>query len=260
MSNLNHTNRRKAAYKKGYEAGKAEASTTPQSTPATLRLLQSLINGHLDPDGMVLPETASRIAYVNEKGEVHLNGHFIYLLYRARAVLSGDQANAATRFEEADFYWRTMDPDDSGEYPQDCINRAGLGLYCVAEIASSFTGPKRFGFVAPVLDIHSDEEEFLHFETQAEALEAAAARRETIDALEAERECCIACDVPLEEGDLVYWDASDTGHLHAHCCGPDRSSYVNENGEPLKEDEPIPTPFTWKPDRTAITAQQDASE
>jgi hypothetical protein len=256
VSNFNHTARRNAAYRKGYEAGKAEVLAAPQPTPETLRLLQSIIYGHFDADGMVIPETASRIAYVNENGEVHLNGHFMHLLFRARSILSGDQTNAATRFDEADFFWRTMDPDDSGDYPQDAINRAGLGPYCVAEIASSFIGPKRFGFIAPVLDIHSDEEEFLHFETQAEALEAAKARREAIDALEAERECCIACDEPLEEGDLVYWDANDTGHLHAHCCGPERSSYVNENGEPLKDNEPIPAPFVWKPDSAPIITPQ----
>ncbi|WP_421405504.1 hypothetical protein [Agrobacterium fabrum] len=90
--------------------------------------------------------------------------------------------NAALEFESADWFWRTMDPDDSGDYPADAINRAGLGNYCVAEIACSFTGPRRFGFTAPVLEADSDEEEFLHFDTQAEAIEAAATRRAIIEA------------------------------------------------------------------------------
>ncbi|MBB3944671.1 hypothetical protein GGQ73_000596 [Rhizobium skierniewicense] len=67
-----------------------------------------------------------------------------------------------------------------------------------------------------------------------------------------EPECCVACDVPLEVGDLVYWCSSDdSGHLHADCCGPDRESYVHPDGSPLKDDEPIPAPFAWKPDNVA---------
>ncbi|MCZ7451059.1 hypothetical protein O8B93_26170 [Agrobacterium rhizogenes] len=93
--------------------------------------------------------------------------------------------DVAASFESADWYWRTMDPDDSGDYPADAINRAGLGNYCVAEIACSFTGPRRFGFTAPVLDPESDDEEFLHFARQEQAIEAASARRAIIEAREA---------------------------------------------------------------------------
>lgn len=95
------------------------------------------------------------------------------------------KTDIAARFESADWFWRTMDPDDSGDYPADAINRAGLGNYCVAEIACSFTGPRRFGFTAPVLDPESDDEEFLHFARQEQAIEAAAARRAIIEAREA---------------------------------------------------------------------------
>lgn len=59
-------------------------------------------------------------------------------------------------------------------------------------------------------------------------------------------ECCIACDVPFEDGDLVYWCSDDTGHLHEECCGPERESYVNADGNPLKDGEPIPKPFAWR--------------
>lgn len=69
--------------------------------------------------------------------------------------------------------------------------------------------------------------------------------------LQEDADCCIACDAPLVEGDLVYWDVSDTGYLHADCCGPERESYVNEDGEPLKDGDPIPQPFPYKPDRAA---------
>lgn len=69
--------------------------------------------------------------------------------------------------------------------------------------------------------------------------------------LQEDADCCIACDAPLIEGDLVYWDVSDTGYLHADCCGPEREGYVNEDGEPLKDGDPIPQPFPYKPDRAA---------
>ncbi len=64
-----------------------------------------------------------------------------------------------------------------------------------------------------------------------------------------DEECCIACEEPLEDGDPVYWDVNDTGHIHAACCGPERESYVNADGEPLKDGEPIPEPFAWRPER-----------
>jgi len=83
------------------------------------------------------------------------------------------------RFEAADWYWRTMDPDDCGDSPEEAINRAMVGQFCVCEIASSFTGPTRYGFIAPVVDPESDDEEFVHFATQQEAIDAAKARRTT---------------------------------------------------------------------------------
>jgi len=84
------------------------------------------------------------------------------------------------RFEAADWYWRTMDPDDCGDSPEEAINRAMVGQFCVCEIASSFTGPTRYGFIAPVVDPESDDEEFVHFATQQEAIDAAKARRTTL--------------------------------------------------------------------------------
>jgi len=62
-------------------------------------------------------------------------------------------------------------------------------------------------------------------------------------------ECCVACDVPFEEGDLVYWCSDDTGHLHEDCCGPEREAYVNADGSPLEDGEPIPKPFAWRAGR-----------
>lgn len=61
-----------------------------------------------------------------------------------------------------------------------------------------------------------------------------------------DQELCVACDIPFEDGDMVYWCSDDTGHIHADCCGPERESYVNPDGSPLKDDEPIPQPFAWR--------------
>lgn len=57
---------------------------------------------------------------------------------------------------------------------------------------------------------------------------------------------CIACDVQFKAGDLVYSEVSG-GLIHAACCGPERESYVGVEGEPLKDGEPIPKPWEWRP-------------
>ncbi len=59
-------------------------------------------------------------------------------------------------------------------------------------------------------------------------------------------ERCIACDVPLKDGDRVFSDVSG-GSLHEGCCGPEPESYVGEDGEPLKPGDPIPKPYIWSP-------------
>lgn len=78
-------------------------------------------------------------------------------------------------FEKADWFWRTMDPDDCGDSPAEALSRAMVGRFCVCEVASSYFGPTRYGFITPVADPESDDEEFVHFATQAEAVEAARA-------------------------------------------------------------------------------------
>lgn len=60
-------------------------------------------------------------------------------------------------------------------------------------------------------------------------------------------ERCIACDEALVEGQEVYFDAGG-GIIHAACCGPERESYTGADGEPLKDGEPIPTPWRWSAD------------
>jgi hypothetical protein len=58
---------------------------------------------------------------------------------------------------------------------------------------------------------------------------------------------CLACDEALRDGQEVYADVSG-GIIHAACCGPERESYVGADGEPLRDDEPIPTPWRWSRD------------
>lgn len=58
---------------------------------------------------------------------------------------------------------------------------------------------------------------------------------------------CLACRLSLQIGDKVLLDVSGDW-IHAACCGPERESYVNAAGEPLKEGEAIPEPFTWGAD------------
>lgn len=89
----------------------------------------------------------------------------------------------AERFDRADWFWRVMDPDDSADTPAEAIHRGMIGDYCVCEIASSYTGPVRFGFNAPVLDPESDDTEFSHFATQQEAIDAAKARSAALRAI-----------------------------------------------------------------------------
>lgn len=98
-------------------------------------------------------------------------------LAAARAELETVKAERdALSFEGADWFYRTMDPDDCGDSPEEAINRGMVGRFCVCEIASSYAGPTRYGFIAPVLDPESDGEEFIHFATQQEAIDAAKAR------------------------------------------------------------------------------------
>jgi len=97
---------------------------------------------------------------------------------RIRAALEPDPERLAAalddgaKFDGADWFWRVMDPDDCGDNPSEAMNRAMIGRFCICEIASSYRGPTRYGFIAPVLDPESDDEEFLHFSTQREAMDA----------------------------------------------------------------------------------------
>ena len=100
---------------------------------------------------------------------------------RDDAMRAEGRREAYASFDRADWFWRVMDPDDSSDNPAECIHRGYIGPFTVCEIASSYRGPTRFGFNAPTLDPKSDDEEFLHFATQDEAIAAAAIHAALLD-------------------------------------------------------------------------------
>lgn len=59
-------------------------------------------------------------------------------------------------------------------------------------------------------------------------------------------DACGICLKPLKAGDPCLNDA-DRGAVHADCCGPEREAYVGADGQPLKDGEPLPTPFLYVP-------------
>lgn len=101
------------------------------------------------------------------------------ILERAARVPEPD----AELFDRADWYWRELDPDDCGDTPSEAIHSGMIGDFCVCKIASSFTGPVRYGFNAPVLDPESNDNEFLHFRTEQEAIDAAKERQAALRAI-----------------------------------------------------------------------------
>jgi hypothetical protein len=60
-------------------------------------------------------------------------------------------------------------------------------------------------------------------------------------------EDCIACGKAFAVGDAWLPDASG-GAIHFGCCGPERESYTNAEGDPLGPDDPIPEPLIWEAD------------
>jgi len=112
-------------------------------------------------------------ALITDHDRDALAAHVAAEVAKARA----EDAAWLQSFDSADWFWRQMDPDDNADNPAEVIHRAYLGQFTICEIASSYRGPTRFGFNAPVLDPESDDEEFLHFETREYAMEAAKARQ-----------------------------------------------------------------------------------
>ena len=134
----------------------------------------------------------------------------------------------ATEFDAADHYWRDIDPEDCGNHPQEALSKGYVGHYTVCAVSCSFTGPTRFGFSAPVLDPESDDEEFLHFGTEDEALAAA---QERCAIIEARDNKCPVCNEAMNPDDLCATDVS-LGICHAECL--EGAPVVDLNtGEPM---------------------------
>lgn len=69
------------------------------------------------------------------------------------------------------------------------------------------------------------------------------------------QERCIACLRPFADGERYLGDASG-GFIHAGCCGPERESYTNADGEPLGPDDPIPAGAIWSAPPSPIEAEE----
>lgn len=70
-------------------------------------------------------------------------------------------------------------------------------------------------------------------------------------------EGCIYCGQPFKEGDLVL-NEYEGGLGHIGCFGAERESYVGRNGEPLRDDEPIPTGRPWVPTSPSKSSGEEA--
>lgn len=59
-------------------------------------------------------------------------------------------------------------------------------------------------------------------------------------------ERCVPCASVLHEGDSVYYEHGEGGHIHSWCAGDDAKSFVDEDEMPLKDGDPLPEPFAYK--------------
>lgn len=56
---------------------------------------------------------------------------------------------------------------------------------------------------------------------------------------------CASCDEVLYDGDSVYYEHGEGGHIHSWCASDDPQSFVDEDEAPLKAGEEIPKPFAY---------------
>jgi len=61
-----------------------------------------------------------------------------------------------------------------------------------------------------------------------------------------DEERCVACDKVLEDGNLVYYEHSEGGHICVDCCGSDPLTFVDHYGNPLQPGDPVPSPFHYR--------------
>jgi hypothetical protein len=74
-----------------------------------------------------------------------------------RAEVLEEQRKRFTDPHAADWYWRDLDPDDSGDSISEAIYITGEGVVC--HVRPSFMGPSFFAAIVPVLDTESNDTE-----------------------------------------------------------------------------------------------------
>jgi hypothetical protein len=80
---------------------------------------------------------------------------------------------------------------------------------------------------------------------QAYADDPRAAIRRAIRETDKNAARCVSCDEVLHDGDRVYYEHGEGGHIHSHCASEDPEGYVDEDEVPLKAGDEIPKPFTY---------------
>lgn len=81
----------------------------------------------------------------------------------------------------ADWFWRDLDPDDSGDSIHEAIHRMGEGVVCA--VSSSFRGPSFFAAIVPTLNPDSDDTDEVIATTAAECARLVKERYAAIRAL-----------------------------------------------------------------------------
>lgn len=56
---------------------------------------------------------------------------------------------------------------------------------------------------------------------------------------------CVSCDEVLHDGDSVYYEHGEGGHIHSWCASDDPESFVDEDEVPLKAGDEIQKPFAY---------------
>lgn len=81
--------------------------------------------------------------------------------------------------------------------------------------------------------------------------------RRAIRAADPEAERCVSCDEVLHDGDSVYYEHGEGGHIHSWCASDDRESFVDEVGAPLKPGDEMPKPFAYRLDHTPAPVSRE---
>lgn len=64
-------------------------------------------------------------------------------------------------------------------------------------------------------------------------------------------ERCVSCDEVLHDGESVFYEHGEGGHIHSWCASDDPTDFVDEDEAPLKPGSERPKPFAYRLDRAA---------